>query len=121
MIASYPDSRVARSSRGYALVVTLVIVALLAIIAVGLLTSVSLERATAKSYDDRYQAELAVQNGLEAFKKTMVATPFPSPVPSSLPSSITALDTFLVVRADGQPDANGNRAAYYYLAQPAPS
>src|SRR5205809_2648621 len=77
---------IAPSSRGgFALVITLVMVALLAIIAIGVLTSVSLERVTAKSYEDRYQAELAVQNGLEAAKQTLVTTPFPSPVPSSSP------------------------------------
>jgi hypothetical protein len=36
-------------------------------------------------------------------------------------NSVTAKDTFLVVRADGPADANGNKAAYYYLAQPSPS
>src|SRR5205807_6317456 len=106
------------SSRGFALVITLIMVALLVIIAVGLSTSTSLERVTAKSYEDRYQAELAAQNGLEAAKQTLVATPFPSPVPSSSPASATGTDTFLVVRADGPPDANGNKPAYYYLAQP---
>lgn len=90
---------------GFALVITLVMVALLAIIAIGLFTSVSLERVTAKSYDDRYQAELAVQNGLEAAKQTLVASP-------SSTNSVTGTDTFLVVRADS------GSASYYYLAQP---
>ena len=112
MIAPCPNSRVARSSRSFALVITLVMVAVLAIIAVGVFTSASLERVTSKSYDNRYQAELAVQNGLEAFKETLVATPFPSPAPSPLPSSVTNSDTFLVVTA-----ANGS-ATYYYLAEP---
>jgi hypothetical protein len=98
-------------SRGFALVVTLIMVTLLAIIAIGLLTSTSLERATAKSYTDRYQAELAVKNGLQAAAKTLVASP-------TMATSATGQDTFLVVRADGAPDANGNKAAYYYLAQP---
>ena len=106
------------SSGGFALVITLIMVALLAIIAVGFFTTASLERTTAKSYDDRYEAELAAQSGLEAFKKTLVATSFPSPAPSPLPSPspapVTSLDTFLVVRADG--GAPG--ASYYYLAQP---
>src|SRR5438552_3428263 len=109
------------SRRGFALVLTLMMVALVAIIAVGLFTSVSLERVTARSYEDRYQAELAAQNGLEAAKQTLVATPFPSPVPSSSPASVTGTDTFLVVRADGPPDANGNKPAYYYIAQPSAS
>jgi len=109
------NSQGACPSRGFALVVTLMMVTLLAIIAIGLLTSVSLERTTAKSYNDRYQAELAVQNGLEAAKKALVASPSPSP------ASITGTDTFLVVRADGPPDANGNKPAYYYMAKPSAS
>jgi len=113
MIASCPDSRVARSSRGFTLVLTLVMVALLAIIAVAVFTSASLERITAKSYEDRYQAELAAQNGLEAFKKTLAAPPASSAAP------ITQSDTFLVVRVDGkQTNSSGTKDAYYYLAKP---
>jgi len=111
MIASPPNSQLARSRRGFALVITLVMVALMAVIAVGIFTSVSLERATATSYNNRYQAELAVQNGLQAAAKTLAATPTGT-------SSVTGTDTFLVVRADGPADANGNKAAYYYLSQP---
>src|SRR6266567_6321379 len=111
MIASPPNSQLAGSRRGFALVVTLVMVALMAVIAVGVFTSVSLERATATSYTNHYQAELAVQNGLQAAAKTLAATPTGT-------SSITGTDTFLVVRADGPADANGNKAAYYYLSQP---
>src|SRR5206468_5533083 len=77
----------------------------------GVFTSVSLERATATSYTNRYQAVLAAQNGLQAAAKTLAATPTGT-------SSITGTDTFLVVRADGPADANGNKAAYYYLSQP---
>src|SRR5947207_4449503 len=111
MIGSPPNSQLARSRRGFALVVTLVMVALMAVIAVGLFTSVSVERATATSYTNRYQAELAAQNGLQAAAKTLAATPTGT-------NSITGTDTFLVVRADGAPDANGNKPAYYYLAEP---
>ena len=111
MIGSPPNSQLAGSRRGFALVVTLVMVALMAVIAVGVFTSVSVERATAASYNNRYQAELAVQNGLQAAAKTFAATPTGT-------SSITGTDTFLVVRADGPADANGNKAAYYYLSQP---
>src|SRR5437016_8171380 len=111
MIASPPNSQLAGSRRGFALVVTLVMVALMAVIAVGLFTSVSVERATATSYNNRYQAELAVQNALQAAAKTLAATPTGT-------SSITGTETFLVVRADGPADANGNKAAYYYLSQP---
>ena len=94
MIGSPPNSQLAGSRRGFALVVTLVMVALMAVIAVGVFTSVSLERATATSYNNRYQAELAAQNGLQAAAKTLAATPTGT-------SSITGTDTFLVVRADG--------------------
>jgi len=111
MIGSPPNSQLAGSRRGFALVVTLVMVALMAVIAVGVFTSVSVERATATSYNNRYQAELAAQNGLQAAAKTLAATPTGT-------SSITGTDTFLVVRADGPADANGNKAAYYYLSQP---
>src|SRR4029077_593337 len=111
MIGSPPNSQLAGSRRGFALVVTLVMVALMAVIAVGVFTSVSVERATATSYTNRYQAELAAQNGLQAAAKTLAATPTGT-------TSITGADTFLVVRADGPPDANGNKAAYYYLSQP---
>jgi type II secretory pathway pseudopilin PulG len=111
MIGSPRNSQLARSRRGFALVVTLVMVALMAVIAVGVFTSVSVERATAASYNNRYQAELAAQNALQAAAKTLAATPTGT-------NSITGTDTFLVVRADGPPDANGNKAAYYYLSQP---
>src|SRR5438128_1794416 len=100
-------------SSGFSLVVALVMVALMAVITVGVITTVSLERGTATSYSSRYQADLAAQNGLQAASKTLAASPNGT-------SPVTGKDTFLIVRADGQP-ANGNRAAYYYLAQPAPS
>jgi hypothetical protein len=103
---------------GFALVVALVMVALAAVIAVGVLTSVSVERGTATSYNSRYQADLAVQNGLQAAAKTLAAAPFPSPVPANFNATVTGNDAFLVVRADGPADANGNKAAYYYLSQP---
>src|SRR5213075_200259 len=110
MIGSPPNSQLAGSRRGFALVVTLVMVALMAVIAVGVFTSVSVERATATSYNNRYQAELAAQNGLQAAAKTLAATPTGM-------NSMTGTDRFLVVRADGPADANGNKAAYYYLSQ----
>src|SRR5439155_11808098 len=101
-------------SSGFALVVSLIMVALMAVIAIGVLTSVSLERGTAASYNSRYQADLAVQNGLQAAAKTLAASPNGT-------NPVTGKDTFLVARADGPADANGNKAAYYYLAQPSPS
>src|SRR5438876_10158029 len=109
-------------SSGFALVIALVMVALMAVVAVGVFTSVSRERVTATSYNDRYRADLAAQTGLQAAAKTLAAAPFPSPVPANFPNAtVTGNDAFLVARADGPADANGNRAAYYYLAQPAPS
>jgi type II secretory pathway component PulK len=60
---------------GFALVVALVMVALAAVIAVGVLTSVSVERGTATSYSSRYQADLAAQNALQAAAKTLAASP----------------------------------------------
>jgi type II secretory pathway pseudopilin PulG len=102
-----PNSHRAYPRRGFALVITLVMVALLAIITIGVFTSVSLERVTAKSYNDRYQAELAAQNAMQAAAKTLAATPDGT-------NSITGKDTFLVVRAD----SGQGTPAYYYLAQP---
>jgi hypothetical protein len=96
---------------GFALVVALIMVALAAVIAVGVLTTVSVERGTAASYNTRYQADLAVQNGLQAAAKTLAASPNGT-------TPVTGKDTFLVVRADGPADGNGNKAPYYYLAQP---
>jgi len=101
-------------SSGFSLVIALVMVALMAVITVGVITTVSLERGTATSYSGRYQADLAAQNGLQAAAKTLAASPNGA-------NSVTGKDTFLIVRADGPPDANGNKAAYYYLAQPSPS
>lgn len=107
-----------RNQHGFSLVVALIMVALMAVIAAGVFTTVSLERVTATSYSSRYQAELAAQNGLQAAAKTLAAAPFPSPVPANFSATVTGNDAFLVVRADGPADANGNRASYYYLAQP---
>ena len=94
-----------RRERGFALVVALIMVALAAVIAIGVMTSVSVERGTATSYNSRYQADLAVQNGLQAAAKTLAASP------DGTTLAYSASDTFLVVRADGPADANGNKAA----------
>jgi hypothetical protein len=124
-LVSIERTRFTRSSEppvsdqaGFSLVIALVMVALMAVITVGVLTTVSVERNTATSYSSRYQADLAAQNGLQAAAKTLAATAFPSPVPANFQSTVTANDAFLVVRADGPADVNGNKAAYYYLAQP---
>src|SRR5437868_8017888 len=102
-----------RRERGFSLIVALIMVALMAVIAVGVFAAVSLERVTATSYSSRYQADLAAQNALQAAAKTLLATPDGT-------NPITGKDTFLVVRADG-PAENGITPSYYYLAQPAPN
>ncbi len=101
-----------RSVDSFALVITLIMVTLAAIIAIALLSNASLERATASSYSDRFTAELAVQTGLEAAKQVFLGTP-------TAAAPITGEDTFLVLRADGS-QANpttGTKDAYYFLAK----
>lgn len=102
--------------RGFALIVTLIMVALAAVIVVALLVNASMERTTAASYANRFNAELAVQNGLEAAKKALVASP------TAGQSSLTLSDNFLVIRVDApampiNPAPAVTTAAYYYLAQ----
>ena len=69
-IISHQLSTINQSS-GFSLIVALVMVALMAVIAAGVFTAVSLERGTATSYSSRYQADLAAQNGLQAAAKTV--------------------------------------------------
>src|SRR5947207_4816981 len=88
---------------------------LAAIIAIALLTSASLDRTTSKSVGDRYQAEIAVQNGFEAAKKALIASP-------SAANPLTGDDSFLVVRIDAPavpvtPASAVTTASYYYLAK----
>ena len=105
------------SLNGFALIITLVMVTLAAIIAVTLLSSASLERATATNVSDRYHAELATQTGLEAAKNVLMGSPVAGP------NAITADDDYMVLRVDGTqgPNSIGNHDAYYYLARPEPS
>ncbi len=97
---------------GFALIITLIMVTLAAILVIGLLSSASIDRTTSSAYNDRYQAEIAAQNGLEAAKKLLIASP-------AVATSVTADDAFLVLRADGTqgPNSSGNRDAYYFLAR----
>src|SRR5439155_27291380 len=96
--SSHPQCR---DARGFALVVTLIMLVLAAVTVVALLSNASLDRGTAKSGEDRYQAELATQNGLEAAKKALLASPdFGGATPP-----VTQGDGFLVVRAEGPPDS----------------
>ncbi len=97
---------------GFALVITLIMVVLCAVIAVALLSNATLDRTTAKSVGDRYQAEIAARNALEAAKKALTAAP-------DAVDSVVKDDTFLVLRADGSqsPNSYGNRDAYYFFAK----
>src|SRR5438445_9345008 len=76
-------------SSGFSLVIALVMVALMAVITVAVITTVSLERGTARSYSSRYQADLAAQNGLQAASKTLAASPNDT-------SPVNAKDTIMV-------------------------
>lgn len=114
MKADLKKNRQPNSIEGFALVITLIMVALAAILAITLLSSATIERTTSKSVDDRYHAELAVQNGLEASKKALLASP-------DAASAVTKDDTFLVLRANGnQTNANGTKDAYYFMAKARP-
>src|SRR5437899_12788997 len=94
-------------SSGFSLVIALVMVALMAVITVAVMTTVSLERGTATSYSSRYQAELATQNGLQAAAKTLAAAPFPSPVPTNFNATVPGNDAFLVVCEHGTTNRTG--------------
>src|SRR5437764_12520696 len=101
-------------SSGFALVITLIMVVLAAIIVIVFLISASTDRTTSTSYNYRFQAEIAAQNGLEAAKKALIASP-------TAATSLTANDTFLVVRIDAPamsiiPTPTVTTASYYYLA-----
>lgn len=100
-------------TNGFALVITLIMVVLAAILVVALVNNSSLDRTTSLAYSNRYRAELAVQNGLEAAKKVLAASP-------TAANAVTADDTFLVLRADGhQTNAtSGTKDAYYFMAKP---
>ena len=111
MILSRRKQRRISAARGFALVITLIMVVLAAIIVIAFLISASADRTTSTSYNYRFQAEIAAQNALEAAKKALIATP-------SATSSLTADDTFLVLRVDGsQTNASGTKDAYYFLAK----
>src|SRR2546423_8759859 len=102
-------------SPGFALVITLIMVVLAEIIVIAFLISASADRTTSTSYNYRFQAEIAAQNALEAAKKALIASP-------DAANSITADDTFLVLRVDGNqgPNTSGNKDAYYFLAKAEP-
>src|SRR5882724_2943400 len=112
MIANSDIRRNMFNRNGFALVITLIMVALAAVIVIAFILNSSAGRTTSTSYNYRFQAEIAAQNALEAAKKALIATP-------SATNSLTADDTFLVLRADGTqgPNSSGNKDAYYFLAK----
>lgn len=100
-----------RPDAAFALIVTLIMVALAAVIVVALLVNASLERTTATSYAYRSQAELAVQSGLEAAKKALTT--------DGAGNRITHNDHFTVVRATPAPAPAGvadyDTPHYYFV------
>ena len=93
---------------GFALVITLILVAVVAVIVVGFLGHAVNDRATAATGGERFRAELAAQSGLEAAKGLAAMTP--SPTPSGPLVSKTANDYFIVTSSS---DANG--VPYYFV------
>jgi Tfp pilus assembly protein PilX len=67
-----------RRSKGFALVITLIMVALAAIIVIALLNGVSSDRVTANSYSKRARAEMAAQSGLAAALNALSGSTGPS-------------------------------------------
>jgi hypothetical protein len=65
-------------SRGFALIITLIMLVLVAVIVVSLLTSASLDRATANSFDKHARAEMAAQSGLAAALNALVGVTGPN-------------------------------------------
>lgn len=110
-----PPKATTSEAPGFALITTLIMVTLAAVIVVALLSNATLDRATSKSVADRFQAEIAAKNGLEAAKKALAAAP-------NAAASATADDSFLVIRVDGtQTNAiSGVKDAYYFIAKAKP-
>lgn len=106
--------RCKRSRRaGFALVITLLMVAIVAILAIGLMVNASTDRLSARSSEDRYQALLAAQNGLEAAKRALST--------DGKGNTISQDDLYLVVRvpsgAAPNPSAEDTTPHYYYIGQ----
>src|SRR5207247_2156256 len=59
---------------GFVLVITLIMVALAAIVSVAFLSSTSIERTTANSFSKRARAEMAAQSGLAAALNQLAGT-----------------------------------------------
>src|SRR5438046_2283119 len=66
MMIGRPHDRCVCSHHGFALVITLIMIALAAVVSVAFLTSTSTERLTSNSFSKRARAEMAAQSGLAA-------------------------------------------------------
>ncbi|MFL6515583.1 MAG: hypothetical protein ACJ8M1_11235, partial [Chthoniobacterales bacterium] len=104
-----------RRQGGFALIVTLIMLVLAAVIAVGVLNNASTDRSSAKSVSDRLQASLAIQNGLEAAKRALTTDGN-----GNLTSKNDAFVITRVAAAAANPDAEDTTANYYYLGQAQP-
>ncbi len=105
-----------RASKGFALIITLIMVTLAAVIVIALLNNATLERSTSKSVTDRLKAEQAAANALEMAKKALAASPAAGPI------SVTSDDGFLVVKVDAPavptvPPPAVPTTSYYFLAK----
>src|SRR5438067_1096119 len=72
MILSRKKQRRVSTSPSFALVITLIMVVLAAIIVIAFLISASSERFTANAYSKRTRAEMAAQSGLAAALNALV-------------------------------------------------
>ncbi len=99
--------------RGFALVVTLVMLVLAAVIVIALLSNASFDRVTAQSIEDRVQAELATQNGLEAAKRALST--------DGNGNAVSRDDLFVITRVAPnpipKPDAEDATPHYYFIGQ----
>lgn len=106
-----PNRREQRFTKsGFALVITLIMVTLAAVIVVTLLSTATLDRDISKSNTDRYQAELAVRDGLEAVKQKLST--------DGNGNQITDDDTFTIVRVPDPAHNTGNeddKPHYYFI------
>lgn len=87
---------------GFALVMTLIMVALTAIIVIGFLGNAASDRVAADTSGGRYRAELAAASGLEGAKKVLTAI--------SSGTSKSANDYFIVTTS-----SDSNNVPYYFI------
>ena len=104
-----PLTHPSRSASGFALVITLMMVVMIAVLAVALLNNASLDRLTSAAYDERYEAELAAQSGLEAAKQALFAVSGNSTTPQ------TQNDSFVVV------SENSTNVPYFFIGAANPT